>query len=134
MCACGIPLKMFRVLEKLSYQKKILYPQRDERNSRGTTLISQHPHLWPLSEKREESGSILAHLPYTNGQTGDNPVLVDVSLSGNGEVPAGSTAFSASGLGVIFRRRPASGFTSPGLSLPGDVDVLVPSLPAHFPI
>lgn len=68
---------------------------------------------------------ILARLSYTNGETDMCSALVDVSLSGNGEVPAGSTRVSASGSGVIFDQHAGSGFTNPGLSLPGSVVYLL---------
>jgi hypothetical protein len=108
-------------------QKKFLYPQRDERSSRGTTLISRSNAYRPFARLgREEcrlAGSLLLH---RTAKQEIQPALVDVSLSVNGEVPAGSTVSSASGSGVIFYSRSGSGFTNPGLSLPGNAVYLLP--------
>src|SRR5437879_4189275 len=85
-------LQLTRYHEGNPSQKKILYPQRDERNSRGTTLISQsNAPRSPLAGREESSraGSLTLHEPA--GRTFFWPVLVDISLSSNGEVPAGST-------------------------------------------
>jgi|SRR5579885_564660 len=102
-------------------KKKTSVRQRDERNSRGTTLLSQAnaPNAW--------LAFALTHSRYTSLRTREfHPVPVDVSLSGNGEVPAGSTASSASGSGVMFDALSRSSFTCPGLSLREHAVYLLP--------
>ena len=73
----------------------------------------------------------LAYLTRTQRQIGSF-VLVDASLSVNGEVPAGSTVVSASGSGVILGQHSGSGFTNPGLSSPENAAYLLRLSLSHF--